>query len=279
MKYLLLLLIFTSLKLQAQSDLTFDKKYVESEDKWVALRLKDSTSLGYGFIYIDAQAGLTLDYLGTFNVNETGKYIPNKIENSSLKIRLTPNNNRVAFIPKEHFAELNITEIPDWLKFYKTDTSSVQRLYRWGFLYNGWDQCEKALAYLIRAQKLDPEYKGLNVELAFSYNCLGQYDKAANTLTKALIEDSTDAYTNKEYIFALVKLGKLDEAKEACIIAFKRCSDPKYNGENAYNLLHEYYVRKEKSNFNSWYIIAKQWNEKNDRILRLIDLLDKDLNK
>lgn len=84
--------------------LTFDKRFVESEDKWVAFMPgKDSA---YGFIYIDAQAGLTLDYEGDFKILSTGEFIQTKHDSTNIKIRLKPNNFLVAFIPADKYKEL-----------------------------------------------------------------------------------------------------------------------------------------------------------------------------
>ena len=64
----------------------------------------------------------------------------------------------VAFIPENKFQELKISAIPDWLKYYKSDTNSIERLYRWGYMYNGWDECAKALTYLEKAEKINPKF-------------------------------------------------------------------------------------------------------------------------
>src|SRR5258707_731198 len=125
MKYLILILCFCATTLQAQTVLKFDKLFVESEDQWVAFQKGKDSTYSYGFIYIDAQAGLTFNYEGKFTISNDGVFIPQKLDSTSLKARLQPNNVRVAFIPANKFGELQITAIPDWLKYYKTDTASV----------------------------------------------------------------------------------------------------------------------------------------------------------
>jgi tetratricopeptide (TPR) repeat protein len=204
MKYLLFLLPLVWTSLKAQNSLEFKYRFTESENKWVAIRTDKDTVLNFGFIYIDASAGLTLNYEGTFTVSKDGKFIPKKMDNVGMKYRLKPNNVKVAFIPSTKYNELGITEYPDWLKIYLGDTTSIGHLYRWGFLYNGYDECAKALTYLERAQKIDPKFKGLEVELAFSYNCLSQFDKAILVLQNALVTNPTDAYFYKELIYAQI---------------------------------------------------------------------------
>src|SRR5690606_38500175 len=111
----LLLLFFIVTNLNAQSTLDFNKRFVESEDKWVAFQKNEEDSYAYGFIYIDEDAGLTLNYEGTFTITQNGEFIPTKFNNSSMKVRLEPNDVLVAVIPKEKFKELKIEAVPDWL--------------------------------------------------------------------------------------------------------------------------------------------------------------------
>ena len=279
MKQFLFIIFLFVTKLNAQTLLKFDKRFVQSEDKWVAFQKDKDSSHSYGFIYIDAQAGLTLNYEGTFKITPTGEFIPKKLDSANMKVRLKPNNVLVAFIPENKFQELKIDAIPEWLKFYKTDTNSVARLYRWGYMYNGWNECAKALTFLEKAETIDPNYKGLAVELAYSYNCLGQYDNAISVLQTALKNNPTDAYTNKELVYAQIKSGQLDKASESCKNAIAICTDQKYNGENCYNLLHEYYLKKDKENFSLWLSETQKWNVANDKLMKSIEVMKNEINK
>lgn len=279
MKYLIILATLLTTKLNAQTTLNFDKRFVQSEDKWVALKPDKDSVYAYGFIYIDAQAGLTLNYEGTFKVLPSGEFVPKKLDSTNMKVRLQPNNVLVAFIPDTKFQELNISPIPDWLKYYKTDTSSIERLYRWGYMYNGWEECAKALTYLEKAEKLNPKFKGLAVELSFSYNCLKQYDKAELILEEEIKTNSADAYVNKEYIYTLTKNNKIDKAANQFETSLKTLKDNQYNAENCYNILQYYYTQKDKASFNKWYdILQKQPNE-NKMLTTYADNMKADINK
>lgn len=253
MKYPLFLLLFLTTKLFSQQTLEFNRRYVECEDKWVVFKPDKDSSFAFGFIYIDWQAGLTLNYEGTFKISPSGEFIPKKLDSANMKVRLKPNNVLVAFIPENKFQELQISIIPDWLIHYKTDTNSVARLYRWGYMYNGWNECSKALTYLERAEKIDSRYKGLAVELAFSYNCLKQYEKAETILEEEIKTNSTDPYVNKEYIYTLTKNKKIEKASEQFFLSLKLLKDNTYNAENCYNILQFFYTQKDKKNFFKWY--------------------------
>ncbi|MBB6385091.1 tetratricopeptide (TPR) repeat protein [Flavobacterium notoginsengisoli] len=277
--FTLLVLVCVS-QVFAQDKIQFDKKFVQSEDKWVAFSADSTGSHPYGFIYIDSQAGLTFDYEGTFKIDPTGKFIPKRREiDGQMKYRLQPNNVLVAFIPDSKFSELNIPKVPEWLKSYKTDEGSVDRLYRWGFMYNGWNECEKALEYLEKAQEIDPEYKGLRVELAYSYNCLKQYQKAVDILKIALKKEPLDAYINKELIYAETKNGNLKEAEDICRKVFKEVSDKTYNAENAYNILQAYYIKKDIKNFNNWFSEANSYLMSNQQIKPLAEQMNAELKQ
>lgn len=261
-------------------ELKFDKRFVQSEDKWVAFPADSSGAYALGFIYIDSQAGLTLDHRGSFRIDSDGKFIleKNKVERS-IKYRLEPNNNLVAIIPESKFKELGIEKIPDWLKFYKEDEESISRLYNWGYRYNGWGECEKALEFLEKANTIDPNYKGLRVELAYSYNCLKRYKDAISVLQKVLKNNPTDPYTNKELIYAEAKSGQVEMAKKTCRNAFKVCKEETYHAENAYNILQIYYINKDIPNFDKWLTEANVWFVKNNRFSSLIETMKNDLKK
>ena len=276
-KYAFLPLFLIALNTRSQCVLEFNKRFVESEDKWVVLKGDKNSSYMYGFIYIDPQAGLTLHYQGYFNIAETGVFIPKKSDSINLKVRLQPNNVLVAWIPEYKFLELKIEPEPAWLKYYKTDTTSVEHLYRWGYLYNGWGECTKALTYLEKAQKINPEFKGLYNELAFSYNCLGEYVKTIQVLASELKKNETDAYAYKELIYAQINLGHLDQAAESCERALKVCRDTTYHGENCYNLLHHYYLKRDTHNFRIWLIETRKWTKHNSRFTKSIEIMTKEI--
>lgn len=137
---------------QAQTPLKFDKHFVEYEDKWVVFRPDEANTHNYGFLYIDEQAGLTLQVGGRFTITKGDAYVrvPQEIDSTStsIKVRLQPNRVQVALLPPAKFTSLKIKAIPDWLRFYKADTAFAKRLYHWGFLYNSWDEPARALPYL-----------------------------------------------------------------------------------------------------------------------------------
>lgn len=279
MKWLYLLFLYVPVQINAQNVLNFNKRFVESEDKWVVIRTDKDSIMNYGFIYIDASAGLTLNYEGSFTISKNGVFIPKKLDSIGIKYRLEPNNVKVAFIPSEKYEELKITEFPYWLKFYKSDTTSIEHLYRWGFLYNSYNECAKALTYLENAQKINPKFKGLEVELAFSYNCLQQFEKAVVVLQDAIKTSPNECYFYKELIYAQLKLSKFDNADETGKKAILSCKDNLMKSEICYNITHELYLKRDKEKFKFWVEEAKKSNASNPQLMDSLKTMESEINK
>lgn len=269
-------LFFSTAMLPAQSTFRFDRTLVECEDRWVVFPMNEDSSYSFGFVYIDAQAGWTLQAEGSFTISAEGKFIPKKMD-TNVKMRLPRPDVSVDFIPRYRLAELDVDPVPAWLQAYKTDTVSARHFYRWGFLYNAWNACAKALGYLERAKEIDPKMDGLGVELAFSYNCLKQYDKAIGELEECLQRNPGDAYINKELVYALAHSGQVDEAADACRKAFRNCEDKTYQGENCYNVLVGYYEKGDKANFKIWLKETRKWVKDNEPILNSLRRMEASL--
>jgi tetratricopeptide (TPR) repeat protein len=238
---------------------------------------KDSTYT-FGFIYIDQMAGLTLNYESNFTVIGDGKYLRSKSAIDSTKgvykVRLQNNNVKVALIPESHFDELKIKPVPDWLKNYKYDTLTAARLQRWGFYYNDFGMSEKSLEYLEPGYKMDPDFKGMAVELAFAYNALERFDKAIPVLHKAIELTPKDGYIYKELSFAYLNNGEMEEAEKAAEDGIKNSKDNQMQAEIAYNVAYHFYEKKDKKKFNKWAEEAKKWAAKDTQIYKTIIYLE-----
>lgn len=276
-KIILILFTIISFQLQAQVELNFDKRFVECEDKWVAFQMNDDSTFNFGFIYIDSQEGLTFNSEGRFKPLDDGSFEINRMKETNIKARLEPNNVKVAIIPNNLFQALKISEIPEWLKHYKTDLNTVERQYKWGFMYNGWNECQKALSFLLKAESIDPNFKGLTVELAYSYNCLKDYSKAIEILEEEIKKKPKDAYINKEFIYSVSKTNAIEKAITQYYKSIKEIDDNSYNAENCFNIMQFYYKQKDKKNFNKWYKELKKWPNKNKQIDKYADLYKKEI--
>jgi len=272
------ILLLISIKSSAQ--FTFDKSVLDCENKWVVFPQDSNGLYRYGFIYVDAQAGLAFDYGGSLKIDATGKIkaYP-KDEGATMRTRLYPNKFQVALIHEANFEQLKISKVPDGLAAYEMKEGSVERLYSWGSIYNIWGDCKKALESLEKAYKINSEYKGLDVQLAHSYNCLNQYEKAIPLLKKAVAANPTDPYINKEYIFALAANKQLDTAIEYYNQSLKVCTDSTYVPENAFYILQGYFYKIDKNNFNKWLAETETVMSTNPQIKKIIDNMKLEMKK
>jgi len=272
------LLLFFANALYAQPGLEFNKRFVESEDRWVAFAIGKDSTQPYGFIYIDAQAGLTLQYEGNFTVGPDGKFISKKAtENGSVKIRLEPNTVKVAFLPEHRVKELGHEWVPDWLSIYKQTSDTIGRMVRWGYFYNHWGESAKALAYLEKAYTLEPTKEGLEFELAYAYNALSRFNEAIAVLEKAIQHKPAECLYYKELSYAQIHVNNMKKADEATRNGVQHCEDKKMKAEICYNLTYTYYKNKDKANFSIWAAETKKWAEAESVFTKNIGLMEKQL--
>jgi tetratricopeptide (TPR) repeat protein len=265
MKYFALLLICFAINADAQNNLTFNKQFTDCNNKWVALKTAKDSVFGFGFIYMDESAGLTAHEGGTFRLTKDNKYIASKRPDYAMKtVRLDGMHNTVALIPADMLKQLDLPAEPAWLSSYKADTTSANWLFRWGLSYNANNQIDKALYYLDRVKKIDPNYHGLAYEYIFAYNATRQFDKAIELLNGALKEDPKSANYLKELLFAYVHSGKMDKAEET----YKKAvavSGIDEKSEMAFNVLSAYLMQKNKEKSKIWIDDIQTWLPTTDR--------------
>jgi tetratricopeptide (TPR) repeat protein len=272
MRILFLYIVLACNSVLAQTPLTFNKTYIESEDHWVAYPSNDS-SYYFGFVYIDPQAGPTLDYGGSFKINSDGKLQAMQAQGIEhrMKVRLQPSNRLVAIIPEDRLSELMLPSRPDWLQGYKQDTTSAQHFYNWGYIYNVWNQPLLAISFLEKALQINPEAKGLKSEMAYTYNALGKYEDAFNVV-KDLKEKS--CYDYKELTYSLIRLDRINEAEKMCGEAMSACNDPQMKAEIAFNLAGHYCKIKDKANYEIWSAETRKWAKPGDKYSQALEKLD-----
>ncbi len=259
MKYLLLFITCCALKASAQSSLVFNKQLTESNNKWVALKTQKDSVYGFGFIYMDRTAGLTVHDAGSFKISKDNKFIPAKRPiHEMVKVRLDGKRNTVAWIPADRLKELDELETPTWMSVYKMDTASVDYLFRLAFSHNAANEIDKALYYLDRVKKTDPNYHGLEFEYIYAYNASRQFDKAIDLLNVALKKDPNSSNYLKELVFAHVHSGQMDKAEETYKRALPYCGAD-IKAEMAANILSAYLMQKNKEKSKIWVDDMQAW--------------------
>lgn len=278
-RLLLIIFLLGASNIQAQSNLIFNKRFVQCEDKWIAFKMDKDSNYVFGFIYIDEQAGLTFNQEGTFKFNSDNSVIVKKDQEYNVKVRLEPNYVKVAIIPESMYLDLQIDSFPDWLISYKSNMDSISRLYKWGYMYNGWNECEKALEFLLKAHSIDPNFKGVAVELAYSYNCLKEYLKAEEVLEKAILTEPNNAYINKEYIYTLIHKNDINKAISQYKKSIKNKIENTYNAENCFNILGYFYMQKDLKSLKKWEKEFLKWPNRDPKMLKYIKMMKEEIEK
>lgn len=259
MRYVLLFFLPFAAGLASAQDLAFNKLVTESENRWVAFPPRNDTSgYSFGFVYIDSMAGLTLQFTGTFK-SVNGRYVPSyPFKDQSVKMRMSQSRAQVAWIDPARFSELDVPAVPDWLKYYEGNPNATAHLWRWGYLYNEYEQPRIALGFLRRALAQDSAFKGLAEEAAFSYNALQEYDSAI-VLLAHYPPAQRNCYVSKELAFAYEHKHDLAGSARVYHEAEANCKDPQFLAEMAYNLTVTYYEQKDKKGFATWAAELRRW--------------------
>jgi lipopolysaccharide biosynthesis regulator YciM len=102
------------------------------------------------------------------------------------------------------------------------------------------------------------------------------------TFNKPFIE-SEDKWVafqkDKDSTYAQIQSGQLDKDAESCKKAITVYKDKTYNGENCYNLLHNYYLKKDKANFTLWLNETKKWTSASTSITSSIKIMEAEMAK
>jgi tetratricopeptide (TPR) repeat protein len=272
------LISYVSYCQSSNETIKFETKYYDAKDKWVLFPKKETDSVyPYGFIYLDYQAGFTLNFEGTAQINKDGSFKLNQNDPSSMiKYRLEPYKTSDVFIlPKTTIKKLGLEEVPVWLAIYQRE-ENIESLKDLGFHYNHVGACEKALVYLEKAYKINPHYEGLEFELAYAYNHLGQYEKSIPVLEKAIKNNPKNYYFFRELGFAYVKQNKIDLAEETYLKGIKMSDNDFEKSEMALNMAQGYFQVKNRKKFDEWAKTTRKYAKPNSQYVQYIDLFEKE---
>lgn len=212
-----------------QESLQDTSRFTECINSWVAFPSDPGENRHlYGFIYLDEQAGLTLHLYGAFRIDERG--MAEKIDEDvmekvgSVKVRLSKNN-RAAILSPERLRQLDLPEVPDWLRYYDDGSNSVHHRVQLAFWLNHLGDSRRALPHLESAYEEEPDADGLIFELAFAYNALGLHEKAIPILSQALSQDPKNVSLGTELAYSYLASGKLQDAIDTYLSFFESCPE------------------------------------------------------
>ncbi len=256
--------------------LSYNLHMSDCENRWVALYHKpEDSDYTYGFVYIDPEAGFTVQYGGRFTIDANGKYLlaPNPIppDKMNLKIRLDQNG-IAALLPPEALAELGLPEKPDWLKSYEDKADPVTHEVNWGFFYNSIGDSRRALDYLESAYKERPGAPRVVFELTYAYNATGRPEDAIRVAKSEFTKNPKNELLCREIAFAYLRLKSYNEATgqyQACIaLCADSESEKAEKSELAMNLSAAYGASGDTTNRDAWLEKAKSWAPKGSAVYK-----------
>jgi hypothetical protein len=243
MKKLTLLFVVCAFVAQAQSDLNFNTRLIDCADKWVVLSSSSQDIYAYGFVYMDASAGLT------FKLEGEGKKVNSGFEfnkSKSSKFRIKPTENLVAVFSDEYLAKLNLPKVPEWLSFYKNyDADEIN--YRWGLTYYDWKDLKKSK-------------KRMN---ALSNSFFDELDEVLSMINKnrykGIITRVDKGPGYKQNVIRLVENNDLKLAEQEYKVALVERNSEQDKAEMAYAIAFAYYKNKNVEKFNKWLAEINRW--------------------
>jgi len=261
----------------AAAALSYNFHMSDCENRWVALSHKPGDSdYTYGFVYIDPEAGFTLQFGGKFTIDAAGNFhaAPDPLDSQkiNLKIRLEEGNGVAALLPPRAITQLGLPEKPDWLKSYEDKSDPLIHKANWGSFYNGMGDSRRALEYLEPAYKEKPDNHKVVFELAYAYNALERPADAIQVAKGEWIKSPKDELLCREMAFAYLSLKSFKEATEQYPSCIALCDDSEAGraekSELEVNLGAAYQEMGDKQNHDEWLNKAKEWAPKGSAVYK-----------
>lgn len=302
-----MLIPLTNLFPQNGNTFKFNKNFYDCEDRWVTTPSKDS-SFSVGFIYLDLNAGFTLDYLGKFIKTYENKYmldtseVQKEMSKYSMKIRLQDAGNtafmsgkdengekininpqqfgksKYAVLSEEIIKELGLPNEPKWLKYYKDSNNTVETMTKRGYHLNHVGRSDLAIPVLENAFQLAPDSSDIQFELSFAYNATRQFDKAVPILEKAISKDSNNVLFYKELAYSYTMTKRYSETEMICLKIIEKSDIDEIKAEAIINLVGIYlYFDRDKAKF--WFNKLKLYVKGDSPYKDVIDRIEEELNK
>ncbi|MGM9476531.1 hypothetical protein ACS5PU_08870 [Pedobacter sp. GSP4] len=272
MKYLFILLLLCTFDAKAQHGLTFDKRLLDCENKWIAIALDSGSKYAFGYVYLDNSAGLTFNLKGAFTIENDTYKAKNVIE---VKHRITPTDVKVAIIPAEKLKQLNVEAQPLAYTSYIGSNNKNDRYFKLGQTYNNWKAYKMAWKSL-NAISCDPYiYPNFGLEELVSEN--RENAKQVNTAFRVYNTNYNEVY--KRDIFWMAQANKMKIAEETYLEAIRYCTDEFAKADMAYNIAYQYFKTSNTEKFNIWCKEVNRWITPNANYAEKIEKMQRVMGK
>ncbi|WP_226294242.1 tetratricopeptide repeat protein [Aquimarina algicola] len=126
---------------------------------------------------------------------------------------------------------------------------------------------------------MEPHFDGLEFELSFAYNHLGQYEKAILILKRAIENNPKYFYFYRELGFSYKNLNRIEKAEKTYRKGIKMSNNNFEKSEMAINMAQSYFELRNKEKFDEWAKLTKKYAKKGSRYAQFIDLFEQKWNE
>ena len=257
----------------------FDTDYFDAVNHWVVLPKNEADSIyQYGYVYLNVDAGFTFVLENTFN--KSFEDIHSGTPKHYIIQRQFNKYDRKVYVMKAEDVEyLGLPEKPEWLKIYDANWETAEDLSKRGFRYNAVGCYKSAIPLFEKAYKLDAHFQHLEHQLAYAYNATMQFEKAMTLLIKAIKYSPGDCMLYRELGFALIKSDLYDDAERIYEFQIPFCNDKAQQSEMCLDMLQTFFRLNNKSKFDKWSNVAKQYAQSGSTALKYIDTYEKNMSR
>lgn len=222
-----MLLLVSSAAIHAQSAATpgfaFDQRISDCEARWFAAQTQGG-KVNLGFLYIDPQAGFTIEHYGNLEREGTQLVaVKSELHGKARMIQRVGSNFAASCLGDETVASLGLPPEPESMQFYRDERPPGEHHASWAYHYNHIGASDVALTHVAKARAAGYSSPALTFEHAFALNATGQFDQVVVLLTPVAKARDALPDTVAELAYAHLMQGEYEQA----IGHYKRALDGK----------------------------------------------------
>lgn len=210
------LLLMGSTVVCAQSASTpgfaFDQRASDCEGRWFAAQTQGG-KINLGFMYIDPQAGFTIEHYGTLDRSGTQLVaVKSELQGKARLIHRVESNFPASCLPAETVASLGLPAEPETMQFYRDERPPGEHHASWAYHYNHIGASDVALTHVAKARAAGYTSPALTFEHAFALNATGQFDQVIALLMPVVKARDALPDTVAELAYAYLMQGEYEKA-------------------------------------------------------------------
>lgn len=263
------LLAVLSLNAQAAEWPPLSQYIADCEGKWILYgdgKPENSQTLGY--VYVDRQAGVTIDLQGDVRFNADGEWVraPVPLTGKARLILRVDRNIPVACLTDAQRERIGLPVSAEFSEYYKDDRPAGVHHTDWASFFNQIGAYERGLEHVQLARDASYDSPKLELEHGFALNALEQFDAAAAVLAAALKKYPNDVEIIAELAYANLSQERYREAidlyRRALAKDSKNASNRRW--QFAHNIANAYGKLGDEKNEAKWRAQAEKWGKKQE---------------